>query len=163
MPLPVSFFSLTLADNTLKNNGMPETTTSRVPITTVTAGNFTTVDTAITALVAAIDGITLGVVNRRTTESYTSTATNPAPSSDPLAQRENKYLCRYHDVVNGKRFSVSFGTADLSLHMANSEFLDLTAGPGLALKTAFEAVVVSGDDSAHAVVLDSVQFVGRNS
>lgn len=163
MALPTSFFTETIADNTQKSNGLPETSTFRVPITTVTAGNFAAVNTALDALVAAVDGVVLGVVNRRALEASVVTATSPAPSSDPLAQRENKYLCRYHDVVTGKKFSVSLPTADLSVHMPNSEFIDLTVNPGLALKTAFEAVVVSGDDAAHSVILDNVQFVGRNS
>lgn len=163
MPLPVSFFSMKVADNTLKSNGRPETASFRVPITTITAGNFAATDTAITAFVAAIDGLILGVVNRRTTEAFTSTATNPGPSSDPLAQRENKWLVRYHDAVNGQPFQVSLPTADLSLHMANSEFVDLTAGVGLAFKTASEAVMVSPNDSAHSIVIDSLQFVGRNT
>ncbi len=163
MPLPVSFFSMKVADNTLKNNGLPETASFRVPITTISAANFAAIDAAITTLVAAVDGLIIGVVNRRTTESYTSTATNPAPSTDPLAQRENKWLVRYHDSVNGQPFQVSLPTADLSLHMANSEFVDLTVNPGLAFKTAFEAVVVAPNDAAHSVVVDSLQFVGRNT
>jgi len=80
-----------------------------------------------------------------------------------LAQREKKWLARYHDATNGQKFQVSWGTADLSLHMTNSEFLDLSTGAGAALKAAFEDVVVSPNDSSHAVVLDSVQFVGRNT
>jgi hypothetical protein len=85
------------------------------------------------------------------------------PSSNVLAQRENKYLARYHGTTLNQKFQVSFGTADLSLLPSHSEFLDLTTGPGEALKSAFDAVVKSPDDSSEAVSLDSVQFVGRNS
>jgi len=162
MALPTSFVSQTKSDNTMKQNGEAESTSWRLPVTTITAANFNAQATKITTLDGAVAAITLG----RTIK--TSTAVNVfeqanTPASDPLAQRENKWLARYHDATNGQKFTVSWGTADLSLHMTNSEFLDLTTGAGATLKTAFEDVVVSPNDASHAVVLDSVQFVGRNS
>lgn len=162
MALPVSFLTQTKSDNTLKANGDAETTSWRLPVTTINAGNFTAQATKLTTLDGAIAAITLGRTIRTATlvNVFEQAAT---PASDPLAQRENKWLARYHDATNGQKFQVSWGTADLSLHMANSEFLDLSTGAGAALKTAFEDVVVSPNDSSHTVVLDSVQFVGRNS
>jgi len=163
MPLPDSFFSETIADNTAKANGLPETGNFRVPITHVTAANYAAVQTAITAFTTALAGIIIGDPIRYVTESSIFNTSNPSPSTNPLAQRENKYLCRYHDAINGQKFSVSIPTADLSVKMTNSEFIDLTAGVGASLKTAFEGVVVSPNDYSHATVLDSVQFVGRNT
>lgn len=162
MPLPASFYTETLADNTAKSNGTPETTNFRVPITTVTAGNYAATQTLLNSLSGAIAAVTIGSLIRNVTESSIFTAA-AIPSTNPLAQRENKWLARYHDSTNGQKFNVSFGTADLSLLANNSEFLDLTTGAGATLKSTFEAVVVSPNDSSHNVVLDSVQFVGRNS
>jgi len=161
MALPVSFFGVTIADNTLKSNGQPETTHSAVPITTVTAGNIDDVQLAIDAFMLAVAGVIIG--NPLTTDLVAERElVGTGPASSTLAQRENKWLARYSDDTTHQKFSVSIGTADLTKLPAHSEFLNLGTGVGAALKTAFEALVVSPDDASHSVTLDSVQFVGRN-
>lgn len=162
MPLPVSNYSVTLADNTLKDNGEPESTNFSVPITTLSAANVVATLTLLGNLAAAIAGITLGNFLKNET-TYARTIQGVGPAASNLAQRENKWLIRYHDATNFEKFRASVGTADLSLLPNNEEFLDITATEGLALKTAFEAVVVSPSDSSHLVVVDSIQFVGRNT
>jgi len=163
MALPVSFYSRTLADNTLGKNGSPETTTFRVPVVALTAANVVAQQALLATLGTATAGITLGVVNKTTT-TLADTPGNPGPSSNPLAQREQKWFVRYHDAVNYKKFDVSIGTADTSLLTNNSEFLDLSdGGPIEAFVDAFEAVVKSPYDDTHAVVVDSIQYVGRNT
>lgn len=162
MAIPVSSYSIVYADNTVKKSGLPETTIFRVPITTLTPSNVAATATLAGNLSTALAGITLGnVLKNELVYDRAEVGTGPAASS--LAQRENKFLLRYHDTTTNQKFQVSVGTADLTQLMANSEFVDLTAGPGLAVKTAFEAVVVSPDDASHSVVLDSIQFVGRNT
>lgn len=162
MALPTSFYAVTVADNTLKPNGQPEVGSWSVPITTITAANHDAVSTACASLLTAVGALTIGntimheVVAARV-------ETEKIPATDPLAQRENKWLARYHDATNSQLFRVSFPCADLTAHMDNSEFVDLSAGDGAALKSAFEAVVKSPNDASHSVVLDSLQFVGRNS
>lgn len=163
MPLPVSFYSMTLADETLKRNGQPETTVWRIPIQTVTAANYDATQTELTTLRNAVLALILGNMIRNATESSVFQAPDPSPAASPLAQRENKWLVRFHDSTTGQKFQVSIGTADLTKKMANSEFIDLTAGDGLAFKNAFQAVVVSPNESGNAVVVDSIQFVGRNT
>lgn len=162
MALPTSFLTQTKSDNTATKSGEAETTNWRVAVTTINAGNFTAQATKLTTLDGAVAAITLGRTIRTATLVNVFEQAN-TPASDPLAQRENKWLARYHDATNGQKFQVSWGTADESLHMTNSEFLDLTTGAGAALKTAFEDVVVSPNDASHSVVLDSVQLVGRNT
>lgn len=162
MALPVSFYSETVVDNTLKQNGEPESATWAVPIITLTAGNLVATNTLITNLQSAVNGIILGTNSKIETVSHRQTNT-PGPSADPLCQRENKYLVRYHDSVTGQKFRASIPTADLTKKMTNSEFIDVTAGPGLAVKTAWEALVVSPNNSSNTTILDSIQFVGRNT
>jgi hypothetical protein len=162
MALPISFIGQEIADNTLRANGSPTTTHWRLPMTTLTAGNFTAQIAKTAALLEAVVGIIGGQVQKGTTTAAVDIVSS-SPASSPLAQRENKWLCRYHGTTLNQKFTVSIGTADLSLLAGHSEFLDLTADPGLAFKTAFEALVVSPDDDAEAVVLDTVQFVGRNT
>lgn len=162
MPLPLSSYSFTVADNTVKPNGEPETTTMSVPVTTLTPANVAAQITLANNLQTAVAGITLG--NFLKSEStYARNLLGVGPAASNLAQRENKWLMRYHDNTTYQKFQVSIGTADLSLLPDGSEFLDLEGTEGAALKTAFEAVVVSPADSTHTVTLDSVQFVGRNS
>lgn len=162
MALPVSYWGQTLNDNTIKSNGEPENASFRVPVVTLTAANLVATQTLLANLATAIAGVTMGTV-RHTTTLLEETVGTITPAASVLAQRENKFLCRYHDVVNGQKFRTSLPTADLSTLPNNSEFLDLSTGVGDALKTAFEAVVRSPNDGSHAVTLDTVQFVGRNS
>jgi len=162
MALPVSFHTITYNDNTLKSNGSPETTTISLPITTLTPANVAAQTALITALENAITDILLGQKAKSETV-YTRAIISGNPAGSTLAQRENKWLMRYHGVTLNEKFQASVGTTDLTLLPTGSEFLDLTAGEGLTLKTAFEAIVKSPGDAAESVVLDSVQFVGRNS
>lgn len=162
MAVPLSFYSITLADNTAKSNGEPETTSAQVAITTLTPANVAATIALCGTLASTLAALVLGRFVKNETV-YARNNLGASPADSDLAQRENKWLCRYHDATTFEKFQVSFGTADLSKHKANSEFVDLAAGDGLAFKTAFEAVVVSPNDSAHTVVLDSMQFVGRNS
>lgn len=163
MALPSSFLSLTLADNTAKSNGTAETTNASVPIITMTPSNAADTITAIGNLKTALAAITLGT-QIKTDVVYSRVEAANVPVDDVLAQRENKWLVRYHDATSGQKYVVSFGTADLSqLPATHTEFLDIVtdASVGKNFKVAFEAVVKSPADASHAVVVDSIQFVGR--
>lgn len=162
MAIPVSYYSETWADNTLKANGEPETGSMSIAISTLSAANYAAKSALVDALRTALDAISLGVPQKHETVfSRVVTSANPAPSN--LAQRENKYLIRYHGNVTSKKFRASVPAADLSLLPNHEEFLDLTATEGLAVKTAFEAIAVSPDNDGEAVTVDSIQFVGRNT
>lgn len=162
MPLPVSKYTLSIYDNTVKGDGTPESTSFSIPISTLTPANVAATVTLTGNLQTALAAITLGQFAKADI-GYSSTLLGASAATDPLAQRENKWLFRYHDSTNFQKFQVSCGTADLTFLMANSEYVDLATGAGAALKTAFEAVAVSPNDASHSVILDSVQFVGRNS
>lgn len=162
MGLPLSFWNQTIADNTLKSNGEPETTNTGFAIATLTPSNVAASETAMGTLAAAIQAIILGNVVQRDLV-YWRQQYEKVRASSTLAQRENKWFLRYHDAVTFQKMTRSVGTADLSKLVSGSEFLVLTGGDGATLKTAFEAIVVSDYDPSHAVILDSVQFVGRNS
>lgn len=162
MALPISFHTVSIADYTLGPNGTPETTSFAVPVTTLTPANVAATETLMGNLRTAIQAIILGNMFQNEVI-YNKTVNAKTPAASALAQRENKWLCRYHDATTGQKAQVSIGTADLTELANNSEFLSLAAGNGAALKTAFEAVVVSPFNSSNSVVLDSVQFVGRNT
>lgn len=162
MPVPISYYSQTLNDNTVNSKGIPETTNFEVAITTLTPANVAAQETAAGALRAAIAGIVIGEFGKNQLI-YSRNLGSVDPATSQLAQREKKWLVRYHDAVTMEKFTTSIGTADLTKLPNHSEFLDLTAGEGQTFKSAFEAFVKSPSDVAHAVVVDSVQYVGRNT
>lgn len=162
-PMAISYYSQTINDNTKADkSGKAEFGTFEVPIVTLTPANVAATETLIGNFQAALVDVILGVLAKRQMV-YSRVFTSNARASDILAQRENKWLCRYHDNTTQKNYSVSIPTAKLSVLDDGEEFMDLTAAPGDAFKTAFEALVRGADNPGNAITLDSVQFVGRNT
>lgn len=161
--MAISYYSQTINDNTRKDDsGAPEFGTFEAPIITLTPANVAATETLIGNFQAALVDITLGVLAKRNMV-YSRVVTSTARAASTLAQRENKWLCRYHDNVTNEKASLSIPTAKLSILPDGTEFMDLTADPGLAFKTAFEALVRVAATPGNAITLDSVQFVGRNT
>jgi len=95
---------------------------------------------------------------------YTGSGTGSGtPPTDPLAQRENKWLVRYVGDATFKVFSVEIPGADLTKLTTSpqTDFADLTDPDIAAFVTAFEAVVRSPDDPTETVTVRNIQFVGR--
>lgn len=155
-----SQYELTYNDNTTSAGGIPEKGRVRFNIVDLTAGNLAATQALLATLLASIQAIVIGELHKERI-TLSDTLSSSAPAASPLAQRENKWLVRYTDVTTHRVFKGEIPTADLSLLASNSEFLDLSAGAGLAFKNAFEAVVKSIDGNAVQVI--SVQFVGRSS
>lgn len=126
----------------------------------VTAGNFAAQETLMDAIVAAIDGVSIGTSykNERT---YAVNESAKTPPASKFAQRETKWLVRYTDdtdpIGDG---SFEIPAADLALLATNTKTMDLSAGAGAALVTALEAGMVSKLGNAITVV--DVIHVGRN-
>jgi len=160
MALPVSFLSLTINDSTTVPK--QESATTEFAVATITAANLVAQTALHDDLIDAIADLIIGVEAKRTLISSREILSGLAASS-MLAQKENRWLVRYHSSTDFQKFVVSIGTADLTLLDTGEEFLDITtaATPGLAFKTAFEAVVRDPNDVAQSVVVDSIQFVAR--
>lgn len=162
MANPVSFISMTINDSTVKSNGEPESASWSAAVTTLTAANYVAQKALIDALFTAVEGVIVG--NSAKTEiTIDREMLSQLPAATNLAQREIKLLLRYEGATSHKKFRISIPTFDLSLLPIHSEFLPLDADEGLALKTAFEAIVKSPDNGTEATVLLSAQFVGRNT
>jgi len=157
-----SFAGWTYNDNTVKDNGQPESSNFEVAIIPLTAGNVVATAGLVDALTTAIEAVTLGNL-AKTTLVFERDEISTAPAALQAAQRENKLLLRYHGSTSNRKMRCSIPCFDLTQLPNHSEFLDLTTGVGDALKDAFEAVVRNDQDGAEAVILDSAQFVGRNS
>ena len=122
-------------------------------------------DIAVQALADAVDAIIRGTaVSATVTVPNVVDAGSPGPAADIDADRGNKWLMRTFvsadDQGAGKTYQNEIGTADNGvLPSASDDFLDLTAGVGLALKTAWDAVYES--PQGNAGVLLSCQQVNR--
>lgn len=128
---------------------------------TLTAANFDTQQTAWSDLVSAIDAVTVGELS---VDWYGNRTENTGVPTTGLAQVQNQW--RFSFTVDagpesGAVRTLRVGTADLTKLSANSDNLDLTAGDGATLKTAFEAFYRYIDSAAtpQTVTLTSVVFV----
>lgn len=160
MALPVSRITQSFVDH--GSGAFPAGESSNVSfwVTTIIAGNYAAEQAKHAALYIALTDISIGDETKRTLVA-SDVVQGVGPAASPFAQRENKWLLRYHDSINDVKYQAEVPCADLSLLAASSEFMDTTKAEWTALKTAFEAVVVSPND-ANPVILDSAQFVGRN-
>ncbi len=158
MANPTSFMKETYNDNTVKSNGAPESATFAIPIATISAANLVAKLALVATLRTALAAVVIGVdAKQEITLKRDVFSANPASST--LAQRENKWLIRYVGNTSNKKFQAAIPTADWSLLPDHSEFLDLTAGVGMDLKDAFEAIAVSPDSDAETVTVTSIQKV----
>jgi len=158
---------ITQASQSLQDYGTPgsgtgaEKSSWAVWATTLTAGNFVAQTGLASALWTATLDITLG--SQSGTRLLAASTVSAVVNTNPLAQRENKWLVRYHDTA-GTKFTVEIPTADLSLLDTGTEFLNLAdGGPIAAWVTAYEAYAKSPDDPTLSVTVDSIQFVGRRN
>lgn len=114
------------------------------------------------ALDAALNAVILGSSIRGVrTVDETIDGGSAVPPTDVDANRGSKWLFRSQDAITQEIFTNELGTADLSaLPSSVTDFLDLSAGLGLALKNAWDAVYET--KNGNAGVLLSVQQVTRS-
>ncbi len=112
------------------------------------------------AIADAIDDLILGSAVRATvTVPNVVDAGSQVIPTDPMSRVGNKMLMRLQETASGKVYTNELGTFDNDALPTGNDFLDLTAGFGLALKTAIDAVWES--PLGNAGVLLSVQQVNR--
>lgn len=118
-------------------------------------------DPQIQAIADALDAIILGAsVKAVKSEDTVVDVGSQTPPADDDANRGNKWLLRAQDSTTGKIYTHEIGTADNSqLASPTSDYIDLTAGTGLAMKTAFDAAYES--PAGNTGVLLSIQQVTR--
>jgi len=162
MARPISQASQTLQDYGTPGSGTGAEKSSWAFWTaTLSAANFVAQTGLISALYTAALDITVG--SQAATRVLAVSTASAVVNTNPLAQREKKWLVRYHDTA-GTKFTLEIPTANLLLLDTGTEFLNLDdSGPIAAFVTAFEAVVKSPDDPTLTVTLDSIQYVGRRN
>ena len=120
-------------------------------------------DLTLTALFAATNNVTIGAAGQSTLNTQVNKDTGPGGlPADNGAQRELKWLVRYHDAVTLRKYSLEIPCPDTALLAGNTDFMDVTGGAGATFKTDFEAAV-EAKITGNAVVLDNAQLVGRKS
>lgn len=128
-------------------------------ITAVSIGGFLT---QFGEMRTALEGITLGTMHQEQWIGDVTLLSNARPAS-PVAQRESKFLVRYHNVVTGKKFTLEIPTADLTGRVvAGTDRALLTETNMAAFVTAFNAFARSPENDTDAVVIDDILVVGRN-
>lgn len=149
-----------------------EVSTTTVLTGAVTAASLPGLLSDIADMVAATDDLVLGVRKSDSLRAFKTPGSN-ALASDPNAQVERKWLVTYDDITTffdppvnsipnagfGKVFNLEIGTANAALLDDNSEFLDITTGPGLAWVTAFQAMGRTPYGGTPRVL--SIELVGR--
>jgi len=136
-----------------------EPSSFRVNSALLTSGNIVAQTAAASALLTALAGITIGIIAKNQLIAYNTTLSSVLPTN-PIAQRESKWLVLSQDNVTHKLFRNEIPTADLTLLTNHSEFItDFTPAALAAFKTAWEAFVLSEDGNACTLI--SLQAVGK--
>ena len=140
-----------------------ETSNVKIYNGAITAASLPGFLTAFGAMRAALEAITLGIASQEMWVGDITVLSAAAPTNQE-AQREKKWLGRYHDTVTQKKYTFEVPTADLTAValLPGTDFADLTVTPMSTFKTNFDAFARNPDSDTNAVVLDSMQFVGRN-
>lgn len=149
-----SSFSMTLVDY----DG--ETTSFSVKVTELDALNFDAQETLRLNFNSAVNAFTKGTVRRA---GYQGNEIDSAAAPvDVWAQREIKWLVRYHDAVTGKPFWVTIGTADTAYLNPNNKKVAFIGDAAVVddFIAAWEAFVLS--PGGNATVVDEIVLVGRN-
>lgn len=114
------------------------------------------------AIADAMDALIIGAAIRATlTVPNVVDDGSQVPPTDLNSRVGNKLLMRLQDGTTGNIYTNEMGTFDNLELPANNDFLDLTAGTGLALKTAIDVVWES--PLGNSGVLVSAQQVNRKS
>lgn len=150
-----------------------KTGSTTVNIGPLTEINFLSTRAALNTLKLAVDAVTLGAI--RQTKLSEIIAQDDSVVTDEWARRGNKWLvsCRdtteFFDALDtisnpgyGKLFDFTIPCADNALATVGDDEMDLTAGAGLALKNAIEAIVHSptGGNTVEVLKVRQVNHAG---
>lgn len=136
-----------------------EYSNARFPMADRTAANFDAQQTLANSLQSAVEGVILGSTAREAVIASENTVNDVRPAN-AFAQRELKWLVRYHDNVSLEKSTVTIPTANVTgLLVAGTDLADLSQAAWVTFIAAFEGGVLGA--SGNAVTIDSVQLVGR--
>lgn len=109
-----------------------------------------------TAILAVIEG-------NVAFESWVGDVTTVNDTRPPkAAQRELKWLVRYHGDSTMNKYTFTIPTADVDLVLDGTDLMDMTLQAAIDLVGAIEAFARTPDDSTETVTVDEIRLVGRN-
>lgn len=144
-----------------------ESSVVQVFVSPLTALDITAELIGIAALRDSIKAICSGVAWKDRVVNGAQILDGTLPTT-PLAQRENKWLVRYHGDDSGKKYSLEIPTAALvtsggdSRLVPGSDFADLTQTEIAAFVGLFHTWARNPDSGTETNTVDSIQFVGRD-
>jgi hypothetical protein len=139
-----------------------EPSNSKVTITQITAANIVATLALVDTLIAAMQAITLGQLAKSKVTARDQEEDTVTPT-EANAQRERKWLVRYHDTVTNKKYRLEIPTADIGSGNlnTNSDEANLADTQVAAFVTAFEAVAKDPDTGLNTVEVDKIEHVGK--
>lgn len=145
------------------NDYEPERSAVKITSTELTAANFDAQVAAFVSFRDALAGITEGLMVSHEIANRNEIVGPKTPASAKTAQRERKWLVRYHAVTGGAPYTMELPCADLdALDPNNRGFAEIGDGGVVdAFVSAFEAFVKT--ESGGNVAVDSIAHVGRNN
>jgi len=155
------FYDVTLRDYS------KELSTVQYPISPITVITIEAELVLLTALRTATEGITLGTTAKDKIIMDETIYSGSSPT-DENAQRERKWLVRYHGVTSGKKYTLTVPTADLDGNLVpGTDIADLVNSEAMAaFVTAFQngvsAPYSAGVAGVETVLVDEIVHVGRN-
>lgn len=157
-----SELTLTYADYGGGPNNRAEKATVKIEGEDLTAQNFDAQMTLADTLRGAIEAVMIDPSRAREVRGNVVSEDNSAQSTNPLNQREIKWLVRASDDVTGEILRREIPGANLTLlDPDNRGYMDISAGDGAALVAALEAFWRNPRTGNSVTVLD-VKMVGRN-
>jgi len=135
----------------------------RINVPAMTALTIATILGEITNMETSLDAVTIGVA-AESVITLDRTVISAARPASAFAQRELKWLVRYHSNTLNHKFTLEIPTADPvgAPLIPGTDLADLSVTPWTTFKTNFEIVAVAPDDDTDQVTIDSITLVGRN-
>lgn len=133
---------------------------STTSVSNKTFADFATFSAASAAFQSAIDTVTNGTRFKQVLSAPGNLASQVKPTNNSF--REDKWLVRFEDNVTFERGSFTIPTADPSTVtlIPGEDLVDMSSGPGNALKAGIEGFVVS--KAGNDVTVLEIEYVGRN-
>jgi len=135
----------------------------RINVPAMTALTIATILGEIANMETSLDAVTIGVASESVI-TLDRTVISAALPASAFAQRELKWLVRYHSNTLNHKFTLEIPTADPvgAPLIPGTDLADLSVTPWTTFKTNFEIVAVAPDDDTDQVTIDSITLVGRN-
>lgn len=131
-----------------------------VPTAAVDGAGLDAQDALLDSAKTALRALMVAPAEIKDARAYNIDFTNPIKSANPHCQREAQFLIFGRDTLTLTIKKISVPCANLTLLSTNEPTVDLTAGEGLAVKAALDAVWRS-TETGNLISVFEIRHVGR--